>query len=48
MVKVVWKNDTGEEATWEVESQIKERYLLSLRNRNFGDEIFVEGRIVTS
>lgn len=27
MVKVLWKNQTLEEATWEMESNIKEKYL---------------------
>ena len=46
LVKVLWKNHGVEEATWEVEEEIKRKYpdLLPSQGMNFEDEIPLRGR----
>ncbi|KAJ8763030.1 hypothetical protein K2173_023235 [Erythroxylum novogranatense] len=43
MVKVLWKNHSSKEATWETEEHMRSQYpyLFDLLGKNFEDEIFV-------
>ena len=46
LVKVVWRNHGLDEATWEVEEKIREKYpnLFPNQGMNFEDEILLRGR----
>ena len=44
LVKVLWKNHKTEEATWESEETMRQRYPQLFNEGNFEDEISKEGR----
>ena len=46
LVKVLWRNHEIEEATWEVEEEIRKKYpdLFPNQGMNFEDEILLRGR----
>ena len=49
LVKVLWLKHGMEEATWEPENSMKERYTNLLTGKIFGDENFLKwGRVVTA
>ena len=47
LVKVLWRNHGIEEATWEVEEEIRQKYpnLFPNQDMNFVDEILLRGRL---
>ncbi|XP_022929942.1 uncharacterized protein LOC111436398 [Cucurbita moschata] len=46
LVKVVWNNHRVEEATWELESEMRAKYPMLFRDlETFGDESFKGGRL---
>ena len=43
LVKVLWRNQKTEEATWESEETMRQQYLQLFNEGNFEDEIFLSG-----
>ena len=45
MVKVIWRNHSGKEATWETEQHMRAQYpwLYSDAGKNFEDESYLRG-----
>ena len=49
MVKVLWRNHSQEEATWETEESMRRDYpyLFGIPgNKNFGDKLPLRGRVM--
>ena len=46
LVKVLWKNQSVEGATWETEQEMQSKYPELFGKLNFEDEILYRGRIV--